>query len=374
MDDAARRRVPDSAPEARLSTMSTLFSPIQLRSLTLKNRVVVSPMCQYSCAEDGLANEWHLVHYGQFALGGSAVVISEAAAVAPEGRISPWDLGIWSDAHAQALERVTAFQRAQGAIPAIQLAHAGRKAGTAAPWLGGKPMSHADGGWTRVAPSARAFDAGYEVPRALDRAAIDGVVDAFAAGARRAAAAGYQIAEVHAAHGYLLHQFLSPLSNARDDEYGGSLDNRMRLPLRVAAAVREVWPRELPIFVRISATDWVDGGWDLAQSVELAKRLKELGVDLVDTSSGGLDPAQKIALGPGYQVPFAAAIRAQAAIATGAVGLVTEAAQAEAIVAEQKADLVLLGRSLLAEPRWPLRAAKALGVEVPWPRQWLRAR
>lgn len=354
--------------------MSQLFSPFSLRSLQLRNRLVVSPMCQYSCAADGLPTPWHLVHYGQFALGGAAVVISEAAAVAPEGRISPHDLGIWSDAHAEALRPVVEFQRAHGAIPAIQLAHAGRKAGTDAPWLGGKPVPADRGGWTPVAPSALPFDAGYQTPRALERGEIDAVVDAFAAGARRAAAAGYEIAEVHAAHGYLLHQFLSPLSNARTDEYGGALENRTRLALRVAAAVREAWPRELPVFVRISATDWVDGGWDLAQSLELAKGLRALGVDLIDVSSGGLSPAQKIPLGPGYQAPFAEAIRAQVGVPTSAVGLITEPAQAEAIVAEGRGDLVMLGRALLADPRWPLWAAKALAADVAWPKQYLRAK
>jgi 2,4-dienoyl-CoA reductase-like NADH-dependent reductase (Old Yellow Enzyme family) len=353
--------------------VSMLFTPLKLRDMTLRNRVCVSPMCQYS-SQDGAPTSWHLVHLGSRAVGGAGAVIAEATAVTPEGRISPDDSGIWSDAHAEAFRPLASFIRGQGAVPGIQLAHAGRKASTAAPWAGGRPLSPKAGGWRPVAPSAVAFDDGFEVPAALDEAGIDAVVAAFAAAARRAAEAGFELVEIHMAHGYLLHQFLSPLANRREDRWGGSLENRMRLPLAVAAEVRAAWPDRLPLLVRISATDWVEGGWDLEQSVELARRLAAVGVDLVDCSSGGVVPGVRIPAGPGYQVPFAAEIRRRAGVATGAVGVITSPAQAEQIVANGEADVVLLARELLRDPYWPLRAAAALGVEVRWPDQYLRAK
>jgi len=335
--------------------------------------VFVSPMCQYSCA-GGLANDWHLVHLGARAAGGAALVMGEATAVVPEGRISPGDSGLWSDAHADAWARVARFVKAQGAVPALQLAHAGRKASTAAPWDGGGAVPPERGGWTPVAPSALAFDANSLKPRELTAAEIAGLPGLFAAAAGRALAAGFETIELHYAHGYLVHEFLSPLSNRREDAYGGSYDNRARLALETVDAVRKVWPERLPLFVRVSATDWADGGWDLPQTIELARRFKTRGVDLVDCSSGGAAPHAKVPVAPGYQVPFAEAVRREAGIATGAVGMITEPAQAEAIVAEGKADAVLLARELLRDPHWPLRAAQALGAEIAWPRQYARAK
>ncbi|MCM2249106.1 MAG: NADH:flavin oxidoreductase/NADH oxidase [Geothrix sp.] len=352
--------------------MSRLFTPLTLRGLTLPNRIAASPMCQYQ-AQDGLVNDWHLVHYGGLAQGGAGLVFTEAAAVLPEGRISPEDLGIWNHAQAEALAPVVRFIASQGAVPGIQLAHAGRKASNPAPWKGSGSLPASQGGWTPAAPSALPFDEGWTVPTALDEPGILAVIEAFMDAARRAVAAGFRVIEVHAAHGYLLHQFLSPLSNHRTDAYGGSFANRTRLVREVVGALRQILPEELPLFVRISATDWVEGGWTLDQSVALARELKALGVDLVDCSSGGLAPRAEIPLGPGYQVPFAARLRAEADLPTGAVGLITEPEQAEAILAQASADLVLLGRELLRDPRWPLRAAKALGVEVPWPASYLRA-
>jgi len=352
--------------------MSRLFTPLTLRGLTLPNRIAVSPMCQYQ-AVDGLVNDWHLVHYGGLAQGGAGLVITEAAAVLPEGRISPEDLGLWNNAQAEGLARIVHFIASQGAVPGIQLAHAGRKASNPAPWKGSGSLSPSQGGWTPAAPSALPFDEGWTVPTALDEPGILAVIEAFMDAARRAVAAGFRVIEVHAAHGYLLHQFLSPLSNHRTDAYGGSFENRTRLVREVVGALRQILPEELPLLVRISATDWVEGGWTLDQSVALAKELKALGVDLVDCSSGGLAPRAEIPLGPGYQVPFAARIRAEADLPTGAVGLITDPEQAEAILAQASADLVLLGRELLRDPRWPLRAAKALGAEVPWPASYLRA-
>lgn len=353
--------------------MSKLFSRFKLRGLEFKNRIFVSPMCQYS-AQDGMADTWHLVHLGSRAVGGAGLVMVEAAAVAPEGRISPYDLGLWSEHHTEALAPIARFIREQGAAPAIQLAHAGRKASTDAPWLSRSSLGPENGGWQVVAPSAVPFAPGSPLPRELDVAELDGIVAAFAAAARRCLAAGFEVAEIHMAHGYLLHQFLSPLSNRRNDVYGGSLENRARLPLRVARAVREVWPQDLPLFVRISATDWVEGGWDLAQSLQLCRWLKEAGVDLIDCSSGGLTPDARIPAGPGFQTPFAAAIRQEAGIAVGAVGLITAPEQAEQIVATGLADAVFLARELLRDPYWPLHAARKLGVEVPWPLQYERAR
>ncbi len=352
--------------------MNRLFQPLTLRGLTLPNRIAASPMCQYQ-AVDGLAQDWHLVHLGGLAQGGAGLVLTEATAVVPEGRISPDDLGLWNDAQAEALGHVVRFITSQGAVPGVQLAHAGRKASNPAPWKGSGSLSPAAGGWVPVAPSALPFDAGWTVPTALDAAGLAGVVQAFVDAARRALAAGFQVAEIHAAHGYLLHQFLSPLTNHREDAYGGPFENRTRLLREVVAAVRDGWPERLPLFVRLSATDWVEGGWDLEQSVELAKALSDLGVDLVDCSSGGLVPRAEIPLGPGYQVPFAARIRAEAGLPTGAVGLITDPQQAEDILAQGSSDLVLLGRELLRNPRWPLAAAQALHTEIPWPASYARA-
>jgi 2,4-dienoyl-CoA reductase-like NADH-dependent reductase (Old Yellow Enzyme family) len=352
--------------------MAHLFTPLNLRDVTLPNRIAVSPMCQYQ-ATDGLANDWHLVHLGGLAQGGAGLVLTEATAVRPEGRISPEDLGLWNDAQAAALAPIVRFIKSMGAVPGIQLAHAGRKASNPAPWKGSGSIPPAAGGWTPVGPSPLPFDKAWTVPTALDAAGIQAVLRAFVAAARRALAAGFQVVELHAAHGYLLHQFLSPLSNRRVDKYGGSFENRTRLLREVTAAVRAELPERLPLLVRLSATDWVEGGWDLDQSVALATDLKALGVDLVDCSSGGLSPLAKIPLGPGYQVPFAARIRAGSGIPTAAVGLITGADQAEQILAEGSADLVLLGRELLRNPRWPLHAAVALGAEVPWPASYARA-
>jgi 2,4-dienoyl-CoA reductase-like NADH-dependent reductase (Old Yellow Enzyme family) len=342
---------------------------MSLRSTEFRNRVFVSPMCQYS-SRDGFPTDWHLVHLGSRAVGGAGCVIQEATAVVPEGRISPGDAGIWSDEHVPAYARIAAFVREHGAVPAIQLAHAGRKASTDLPWRGGKPVD----AWPVVGPSAIAYDAGWPVPRPLTAEEIGGVVQAFLQATRRSLEAGFEVVEIHMAHGYLLHEFLSPLSNRREDAWGGSLENRMRLPLAVARAVRDAWPEARPVFVRVSASDWADGGWDLPQTVELAKRLKGIGIDLVDCSSGGLVPHQKIAPAPGYQVPFAEAVRREAGIATGAVGMITEPEQAESIVAEGKADVVLLARAELSDPYWPLHAASKLGASIDWPLQYLRAK
>ena len=353
--------------------MSRLFSPFRLREIECRNRIFVSPMCQYS-AEDGFANHWHLVHYGSRATGGAGLIIVEATAVTPEGRISPADLGLWDDLHIDALKSITDFIKAQGAVPAIQLAHAGRKACTERPWLGGKPISLAAGGWQPLAPSALSFTSAHTEPCSMDIADIDSVVTAFSAAAQRARQAGFDVVEIHMAHGYLLHEFLSPLSNQRTDDYGGSFENRTRLPLQVVQTVRELWPDHLPVFVRISATDWVEGGWDLEQSVKLARMFKDNGVDLVDCSSGGLIADAPIPAGPGYQTPFATAIRQQANIATGAVGIITEAIQAEHIIATGLADVVIIGREFLRDPHWPLHAAQKLNVDLPWPNQYRLAK
>lgn len=353
--------------------MSHLFDPLTFRSVTFRNRIWVSPMCQYS-SEDGMPNDWHMVHLGSRAVGGAGLVIVEASGVSPEGRITFWDSGIWSEAHADAFRPIVDFIHAQGSVAGIQIAHAGRKASTEAPWRGGRVIAEGPHSWVPLAPSAVPFREGDPVPHALTVAELDEVVEQFARAAQHALRAGFRVVEIHAAHGYLLHEFLSPLCNRRDDEYGGSLENRMRLTLRVTQRVREVWPGELPLFVRISATDWADGGWDPAQSIELAKRLRDLGVDLVDCSSGGAVPFAKVEAGPGYQVPFARAIRAEADIATGAVGLITTAHQAEDIVRSGAADAVLLARELLRDPYFPLHAAKELGVDVEWPVQYARAK
>jgi len=353
--------------------MSKLFSPLQLRELTFKNRIFVSPMCQYS-SDDGLPTDWHFVHLGSRAAGGAAMVCVEATAVSPEGRISPGDSGIWSDKHSAAFRPITTFIREHGSVAAIQLAHAGRKASTDLPWTGGKPLDASRGGWQTIGPSAIPFAPGYSTPREMTAADMDAVVSQFAAAAGRALDAGFAVVEVHMAHGYLMHEFLSPLSNHRRDQYGGSLENRMRLPLRVAGAVREIWPAGRPVFVRISATDWKPGGWDIIQSVELARALGAIGIDLIDCSSGGTAYDAKVPSEAGYQVPFAEQIRREAKIATGAVGLITDARQAEEIIATGKADVVLLARQMLRDPYWPLHAAKELGADVPWPNQYVRAK
>ncbi len=351
-----------------------LFAPLVQRGVTLRNRIVVSPMCQYSC-EDGLANDWHLVHLGALAVGGAGAVFTEATAVLPEGRISPADLGIWNDAQIEPLARALRFVAAHGAVPGVQLAHAGRKASTATPWTGGGPVGAAGGGWPDrvVAPSPLPFAPPYPVPQALDEAGLAAVVDGFAAAARRAHAAGARLVEIHAAHGYLLHQFLSPLSNHREDGYGGSFAGRTRLVREVTEAVRAAWPEDLPVWLRISATDWIEGGWTVDDSVALARDVAPLGVDLVDCSSGGTAPDARIPAAPGYQVPFAARIRAEAQVATGAVGLITEPEQADEIIREGRADVVLLARELLRHPHWPLAAAQALGHAAPVPPQYARS-
>ena len=353
--------------------MSLLFSPIRLRGLECRNRVFVSPMCQYS-SRDGLPNDWHLVHLGSRAVGGAGLVMTEAAAVTPEGRISPDDLGIWSDGHAEALARIVRFVRERGAAAGIQLAHAGRKASTAAPFKGGAPVPASEGGWKAVAPSAVPFGPAHQQPHALTPDGIHGVVEAFAEAAVRARHAGFDLVEIHAAHGYLLHQFLSPLSNRRDDDYGGSFDNRARLTIEVARRVRAVWPEGLPLLVRISATDWADGGWTPGESIELARRLKAEGVDMIDCSSGGLVSGVKVPAAPGYQAGFAADIRRAAGIATAAVGLITSPEQAEHVLVSGQADAVLLAREMLRNPYWPLMAARRLGDDVRWPAQYERAK
>lgn len=350
-----------------------LFQPLQLRDVELRNRIVVSPMCQYS-SEDGFANDWHLVHLGSRAVGGAGLVFSEATAVTAEGRISPDDLGIWKDEHVDVLARITRFISEHGAVPGIQLAHAGRKASTSSPWKGHNAVAYDEGGWEPVAPSALPFQDDWHTPRALDEAGIQGVVDAFRDAAVRALEAGFRVAEIHGAHGYLIHEFLSPLTNQRTDAYGGSLENRTRLAREVVTAVREVWPEELPLFLRISATDWIEGGWDIAQSVELARAVGSLGVDVVDCSSGGLVPGAKIPVGPGYQVPFARDVRQQAGVATAAVGMITEPRQAEEILQRGDADLIVMARQYLREPYWPLRAARELRVDLEWPAQYRRAK
>ncbi len=348
----------------------SLFTPFVQRGLTLRNRIAVSPMCQYS-ATDGLPDDWHLVHLGSRAAGGAALVIAEATAVSAEGRISAHDVGLWNDAQRDAWRPITRFIDSQGAVAGVQLAHAGRKASAQRPWEGGGPLT--EGAWTTVAPSAIPLDDGWHTPVALDQAGLRKVVDDFRRAAERALTAGFRLVEIHGAHGYLLHQFLSPLSNRRDDAYGGSFENRTRLLREVVSAVREVWPAELPLWVRISATDWHEGGWDIEQSVRLARELPALGVDLIDVSSGGLVPHVKIPLGPGYQVPFAARVRREAGIATAAVGLITEPEQAERIVAQGDADMVLIARESLRDPYFPRRAAEVLGAKIEAPAQYRRA-
>src|SRR3984957_17924965 len=352
-----------------------LLSPLTIRGVTFRNRIAVSPMCQYS-GQDGFANDWHLVHLGSRAAGGAALVVVEATAVTSEGRITPGDLGIWKDEQIEPLKRIATFVHSQGAVAGIQLAHAGRKASCDLPWRGSAGQKTTEeGGWTGVGPSAVPFAEESPVPIPLDEIGIDGVVDAFEAGARRSLSAGFKVLEIHAAHGYLLHEFLSPVCNQRNDQYGGSLENRMRLLLRVVERLRRLMPEEMPLFVRISATDWVEGGWDIEQSIELARRLKTEGVDLIDCSSGGNVPYAKIPVGPGYQVVFAERIRREAGIATAAVGAITEPTQADEIIRHGRADLVLLAREFLREPYWPRLAAQKLGHKdlLPPPVQYARA-
>jgi 2,4-dienoyl-CoA reductase-like NADH-dependent reductase (Old Yellow Enzyme family) len=352
--------------------MAKLFEKLTLRNIEFRNRIWVSPMCQYS-SEDGMPTDWHLVHLGSRAVGGAGLVIMEATAVSPEGRISPQDAGIWSDAHADAYARIVKFIESQSAVAGIQLAHAGRKASTAAPWDGGLKVDEDKGGWQTVAPSALRFDADYPDPREMSQNDIKKAADDFAAAAKRSVAAGFEVIEVHAAHGYLCHQFLSPLSNKRTDEFGGSLESRMRFPLQIAQAVREAVPQNLPVFVRISATDWMEGGWDLEQSIAFCKELKKLGIDLIDVSSGGNVPHAKIPVSPNYQVPFAAAIREKVQIPTAAVGMITGAKQAEEILQKGEADAVLIAREFLRDPYFAIHAARELGEKPDAPKQYGRA-
>jgi 2,4-dienoyl-CoA reductase-like NADH-dependent reductase (Old Yellow Enzyme family) len=350
--------------------MGQLFTPLTLRGTTFRNRIWVSPMCQYS-AVDGLVNDWHLVHLGARATGGAGLVVAEATAVTPEGRISPADTGIWTDGQAAAWGRVAAFVRGQGAVPGIQLAHAGRKGSTAVPWEGQGYVDPVDGGWPTVGPSPIGFG-DWPTPKELSEGDVAALVRAFADAAVRADGAGFEVAELHAAHGYLLHEFLSPLSNRRADRYGGGFDGRVRVVVEVVDAVRAVWPDRKPLLLRVSATDWAPGGWDVEQTVELARLLVGHGVDLIDVSSGGLTPEQRVVAGPGYQVPFAHAVREGSGLPTAAVGLITEPAQAEQVLAEGSADAVMLARAVLRDPTWPLRAAHELGVDVEWPPQYAR--
>lgn len=349
-----------------------LFTPLRLRGTEFKNRIAVSPMCEYS-AEDGHPGTWHLVHLGSRAVGGTALVMGEATAVQAIGRISPSDTGLYLDSQADAWRPVVEFIHAQGALAGIQLAHAGRKGSTTAPWLGGAPLALEGGGWIPVAPSALAFDTGYPVPKALGVEEIGHIVNDFQGATKRALRVGFDVVEIHAAHGYLLHEFASPLSNKRTDEFGGAFENRIRFGLRVTQAVREVWPENQPVFVRISATDWKEGGWDMEQSIELSRRLKSAGADLIDVSSGGIVPGVQIPVGPGFQVNFAAAIRREAGVATGTVGMISDPAQAETIVRTDQADMVFLARELLRDPYWPRRAAQELGVKIKPPVQYERA-
>lgn len=350
-----------------------LFDPLPLRSLTLRNRIVVSPMCQYS-SEDGFASDWHLVHLGSRAVGGAGLVFTEATAVEARGRISPQDMGLWKDAQIDMLRRVTAFVHGQGAVAGIQLAHAGRKASVSRPWEGGAPLDLPLGGWRPIlAPSALPFDVGSTTPEAMSEGQIREVTDAFAQATRRGLAAGFQVLEIHAAHGYLLHEFLSPLTNKRTDAYGGAFENRIRLLREVVAAVRGAWPDTLPLFVRISATDWVKGGWDLEQSILLSQQLKNEGVDLIDCSSGGIVPGVAIPIGPGYQTSFAERIRRDTGILTGAVGMITAAEQADTVLRTGQADVVVLARELLRDPYWPLHAAPKLHAKAQVPPQYGRA-
>jgi len=354
-------------------TPAHLFSPLVIRDVTLRNRIMVSPMCQYSSI-DGLANDWHLVHLGSRAVGGAGLVMTEAAAVEARGRISPQDLGIWNDDQIEPLARITHFIKQHGAVPAIQLAHAGRKASTYRPWDGRGAVPVGQGGWQVVGPSATPFNDAFPKPHALSVEEIGQIVQTWRDAAVRSLEAGFEVVEIHAAHGYLIHEFLSPLNNERTDEYGGSFANRTRFAREVTASVRSVWPEHLPLFVRISATDWTDGGWEIEQSVALAEQLKPLGVDLIDVSTGGAVPNADIPVGPGYQVPFAARVREATGIMTAAVGMIGEPEQAEQIVRNGEADLVALARAELRDPYWPLHAAHTLGHDIAWPVQYERAK
>jgi 2,4-dienoyl-CoA reductase-like NADH-dependent reductase (Old Yellow Enzyme family) len=366
------RRFDEAVAERYLGAM--LFDPLVLRGLTLRNRVGVSPMCQYS-SEDGFANDWHLVHLGSRAVGGAGLVTTEATAVEPRGRISPEDLGLWKDEQVAVLERITRFLHAHGAAAGVQLAHAGRKASTARPWNGGKPLAPPHGWTPIVAPSALAFDDGYQTPEALGEVEIAAIIDAFAAAARRAVRAGFDVVEIHAAHGYLIHEFLSPLTNRRDDTWGGTFENRVRFLLEIVRAVRRVWDDRRPLFVRLSTTDWSGpDGWEIEDSIALARRLRAAGVDLIDCSSGGIAPRISIDAGPGYQTANAARLRAEAPIPTAAIGLITSAMQAEHILRTGQADMVFLARAFLRDPYWPLHAARELGASIAWPAQYERAR
>jgi 2,4-dienoyl-CoA reductase-like NADH-dependent reductase (Old Yellow Enzyme family) len=353
--------------------MSRLFSPLKLRGLELKNRLIVSPMCEYS-SKDGFANDWHLVHLGSRAVGGAALVFTEATAVSPEGRISDEDLGIWKDEHIPFLQRITSFILQHDSIPGIQLAHAGRKAGFTAPWKGDRLLSPEEGGWQPFAPSPTAFADHTAIPKEMSLENIHDLIADFIAAARRSLEAGFRVIEIHAAHGYLLNEFLSPLSNKREDSYGGSFENRSRLLLEVVSGIRTIWPDDYPLFVRLSATDWVDGGWTIDDSVRLASILKLTGVDLIDCSSGGVIPGVKIPITPGYQVPLAEKVRREAGIPTGAVGLITTASLSESILENGQADVIFMARELLRDPYFPLRAAAELGDDVKWPDQYLRAK
>jgi len=356
------------------SVMSKLLSPLTIKSVTLRNRIVISPMCQYS-AKDGFANDWHLVHLGSRAVGGAGLIIQEATAVSPEGRITPADLGLWKDEHKEKLKNIITFVHAHGSAMGIQLAHAGRKASHDLPWKGGKQLAiQNQDAWHSVAPSAIPFLEGGQPPSELDERGIQKVIEDFKKAARRSADLDYDVLEIHSAHGYLLHEFLSPLSNQRKDSYGGTFENRIRLLLEIVSAVQEVWPKDKPLFVRISASDWAEGGWNIDESVKLAKLLKQLGVDVIDCSSGGQVPHQKITLGPGYQVPFAERIKKEAEIMTGAVGLITTATQAEDILTHDKADLIFLARESLRNPYFPMKAAKELNEDFKWPDQYMRAK
>ena len=352
--------------------MAGLFDPLAIREVKFVNRVFVSPMCQYS-SHDGYANDWHFVHLGSRAVGGAGLVLTEATAVLPEGRISPQDLGIWADEHIEMLSRIVRFIHEQGSVAGMQLAHAGRKASTHRPWEAPSAISESEGGWKVVAPSVIPFSDTYPMPQALTLDGIQEVIAAFAAAARRACQAGFRVVEIHAAHGYLIHEFLSPLSNRREDDYGGSFENRTRLCREIVAGVRSSWPKELPLFLRISATDWVDGAWDVDDSVKLARQLKPIGVDLIDCSSGGNVPHTEIPVGPGYQVAFAERIRSEAEIMTGAVGMITSPVQAEHIIRTEQADAVIMAREFLRDPYWALRAAGELDQPIAWPVQYLRA-
>ena len=352
--------------------MTQLFDPLKLRDIVLSNRIGMPSMCQYS-AQDGLANDWHFVHYSSRSVGGAALMNMEATAISPEGRISPADLGLWNDEQIAPLSHIVRFVRAQGVVIGLQLAHAGRKASCSLGWQAQRPLNATEGGWPVLAPSAVPFGDGYALPQELDAAGIKRLIAQFVASTRRAREAGFQTVEIHAAHGYLLHQFLSPLANQRSDAYGGSFENRTRLVREVVAAVRAEWPERLPLLIRLSATDWVDGGWSVEETVDLCRALKGLGVDLVDVSTGGMVPTAKIPVGPGFQTEFAERVRREANIPTSAVGLITSPAQADHIVRSGQADLVLLGREVLRDPYWPLHAAQALEQKAAWPAQYLRA-